>query len=131
MLILFAYTLLTRPWLNFWYNLFDIVSQLLIIIAVVIFLIFQAWDSGDCYECGDREGFWCWIVVLLLFIALLLGLLGALLGALWGLMKGEDDEEEVIIHENEEIIVNKNTEYVTNVNNYEKIGYVNELGQTN
>jgi hypothetical protein len=100
------------------------------LIAVVIFLIFQAWDEGDCKECGDREGVLCWLIVLFLFFALLLGLLGALLGALWSLYKGEEDEEEVIIHETDEIIVNKNTEIVNNVNNYEKV-YNNEMTTTN
>jgi hypothetical protein len=130
LVILFAYTLLARPWTSIWYNICDIISQLLILIAVVIFLIFQAWDEGDCKECGDREGVLCWLIVLFLFFALLLGLLGALLGALWSLYKGEEDEEEVIIHETDEIIVNKNTEIVNNVNNYEKV-YNNEMTTTN
>jgi len=66
----------------------DIISQLLILIVMIIFLVFQAWDEGNCPECGDREGFWCWFIVLLLFIALLLGLLMGLLGALWAIYKG-------------------------------------------
>lgn len=52
--------------------------------AVVIFFIFYLLDRADCTECGDREGFWCWFVVLLLFVGLLLGLLALLLATLFG-----------------------------------------------
>jgi len=94
LIILFALTILLRPWTNIFYLFSDLISQLLILIAVVIFLIFQSWDEGNCPECGDREGVLCWLVVLLLFFALLIGLLGGLLGALMALYKGEDENKE-------------------------------------
>lgn len=51
---------------------------------VIVFFIFYLLDRGDCTECGDREGFWCWLLVLFLFIGLLLGLLALLLATLFG-----------------------------------------------
>ena len=88
LIILFALTLLLRPWTNIFFTIGDILSQLLILIVVIIFTIFQSWDEGNCPECGDREGLLCWLIVLLLFIALMLGLLFGLFGAFWAYHTG-------------------------------------------
>lgn len=75
LVLLLLITIGIRPWSNCLLNVIDIVSQILIIAVVVIFLIFELWDNGDCEECGDREGRLCWLIVILLFLALLLPLL--------------------------------------------------------
>ncbi len=129
LLILFAITLILRPWTNLFYLLGDIISQLLILIVAIIFLIFQAWDEGNCLECGDREGVLCWLVVLLLFFALLLGLLLGLLGMIWALYKSKD-QEKIVIHEEENIIYKNTTTNVVN-NQYEQVTNNNILTQTN
>ena len=130
LVVLFAISLLLRPWNNKFYLIGDLVSQLLILIVVIIFLIFQSWDEGSCPECGDREGKLCWIVVLLLFFALLLGLLFGLLGALWAIFNADKDlQEKIIVHEEENMIYNKNTNIVTN--NYEQVTTNNMMTTNN
>lgn len=75
LVILLLITIGIRPWSNCLLNVIDIISQLLIIGAVIIFLIYQLWDKAGCEECGDREGKLCWLIVFFLFFALLLPLI--------------------------------------------------------
>lgn len=45
---------------------------------MVIFLIMAAYDYRGCYVCMGREGVFCWLVALALFLAIILPLLGLL-----------------------------------------------------
>ena len=78
MVILLVITVALRPWEEGLLNILEIVIQVLILIVVIILLVIAAYDHNGCFVCADREGWLCWIVVLLLFFALLLGCLGAL-----------------------------------------------------
>ena len=93
LVILFLILLITRPWVSFWLNIADIISQLCILVVIIIFLVYAILDHGSCIDCGDREGRICWVVVLFLWLGLMIGLLLLLLAAMLGYYKKKIPEE--------------------------------------
>ena len=84
LVILFLITALIRPFRSVLLYIIDLLSQALIIAAVVLFLVIAIYNNNGCFNCSDLsfEGSLCWAIVMLLFLGLLLpwlGLLGHLL----------------------------------------------------
>ncbi len=75
LIILFAITLILRPWKSNLLLFGDIISQIGILVLAFMFFLYQVWDSSDCEECGSRESVLCWLIVIFVFAALLLGLI--------------------------------------------------------
>lgn len=76
-------------------------------------------DRGSCYDCGDREGRLCWVIVLLLWLGLVLGLLLFWLAFITGYMNKkipEEIKEENYYFRNKETIYQKvtNDQFVEN-----------------
>lgn len=44
-------------------------------------------DGNGCFTCLDREGLYCWFIVILAFIAVVLSLLGQIAFIALGLIK--------------------------------------------
>ncbi len=116
LVLLLALTIMIRPWKYLLFNIVDIISQILILIALIIFFIFELWDHGGCEECGDREGALCWLVVLLLFFALLLPLL---ILALQSILNIFNKKEKIVnVHEEDHYYYDTTNKVV---NNYQEV----------
>lgn len=77
LVLLFLVTLLLRPYRSPLFYAIELLSQLLVIVAVVLLLIIAIYNDRGCLDCSDldTEGGFCWAIVLLLFFALLLSFL--------------------------------------------------------
>ena len=84
-LILFIYTLAIRPFIFTMVLIFEIITQLLLIIALILLLISIRNAKSGCLECAGREGTMCFLILGLLFAYLLLLALGL---GLFALMAG-------------------------------------------
>jgi len=58
----------------------EITIKALLLIIAIMFLVMAAKDK-NCSGCGDREGGYCWFIILLTLLAVLIGCF-ALLGFL-------------------------------------------------
>ena len=76
MVLLLAITLVLRPWRYRIFTIIEILQQLLILAAVVLFLMIAIYDTSGCLDCGKRETVTCWFIVMLFFLAIILGALG-------------------------------------------------------
>lgn len=106
--LLLLFLIFLKPWENFWLWIADIISQLLILIPVVIWLVWAIIDHGPCFDCGDREGRQCWVIVLLLWLGLMIGLLLFWLAFMTGYLKKKIPEE---VREEHYFFRNKETVY--------------------
>ena len=81
-IVLFIYTLAIRPFLFTIVLIFEIITQLLLIIALICLLISINYAKSGCFDCANREGFLCYFILGLLFAYLLLLALGLILFSL-------------------------------------------------
>ena len=80
--LLLFYTLGIRPFAFKLYFIIEIITQILLIIALVGLAISIAYEKSGCYDCFSREGTLCYLILFALFAYLLLLALGLMLFAL-------------------------------------------------
>ena len=117
LVVIFALTLLLRPWFSVFLLIIDLISQLFIIAAVVVLLIIASYDASGCFDCGDREGSLCWLIVAFLFIGLALIALGLILALILALCLGDKfihlgrQKKVIVMEENEYIDIHNPREH--------------------
>ena len=79
---LFIYTIAVRPFYYCIHLIVEIVTQLLLIIALIGLTIAIFYERAGCFSCGGREGSLCYLIMLSLFMYLMLLALGLILFAL-------------------------------------------------
>ena len=77
-----------RPWIFTIQMITEIFMKAVMLIIAVIYIIMASKDK-NCKGCGDREGGYCWIVMLLTFLVILVGCI-AILGMLALLLLNPD-----------------------------------------
>ena len=100
--VLLLLTIMLRPWKSTVFWVVEIISQICILVAVVILLIMAVHDHDDCFDCGDREGTLCWLVVLFLFVGLMIAALGLIAGLFMALCRRT--KKVVVVTEHNEFI---------------------------
>lgn len=108
LVFLLVYLIIFRPWRNIWLWIADIVTQVCILVPVIIWLVWAIIDRGSCFDCGDREGRLCWVIVLFLWLGLIIGLLLFWLAFMLGYIRKDIPEE---IHVEDYYFRNKETLY--------------------
>lgn len=78
-LILLIYTLAIRPFAFTVVLVIEIITQIMLIIALIALLVSISYEKSGCFTCANREGFLCYLMLLMLFGYLLLLALGLLL----------------------------------------------------
>lgn len=108
LLILLAETIAVRPWKFTIIWIADVISQLLIALAVILFVVIAGYDNSGCYTCGSREGGMCWAIVILLFLAILAMALGIIAGTYFSVFAKEKyrnvDHKQLIVKESNEVV---------------------------
>jgi hypothetical protein len=79
LVVLFVLSVVLRPWNYLFQLIIELVCQLIFIAVVIILLILAIYDSSSCFDCGNREGGLCLLIVALLFIYLMLLALGLIM----------------------------------------------------
>jgi uncharacterized membrane protein YhaH (DUF805 family) len=82
--LLFIWTLAIRPFSSLFHLIFEVITQLLLIIALAGLLASAVYAKRGCYQCGGREGFLCYLILICLFLFLVLLALGLLVFSLLG-----------------------------------------------
>ena len=80
-IILLIYTLAIRPFQFTVVLIFEIITQILLIIALIGLVISTNYEKSGCFTCANREGFLCYLILAMLFLYLLLLALGLLIFA--------------------------------------------------
>ena len=88
--ILFVYILAIRPFAFIIHLVIEIISYILLLIALIGIIVSVAYEKSGCYECANREGFLCWLILFCLFLPLLLLSLGLLVFSLIAAFAGAD-----------------------------------------
>lgn len=134
LVVLFLITIILRPWSSLFLFLVDIISQVLILAGVIVLLIIASYDASECFDCGDREGSLCWLIVMFFFLGLLLAALGLIAAVLFSVCMGDrfnewgKNKKTVVIEENEVIeIEDNNNQRVEYNNNYHSSRYDNDV----
>lgn len=124
LVVLFLLTLLLRPWVSIFLLIVELLSQALIIAGVVVLLIIAAYDNSKCYDCGNREGSLCWLIVMFFFLGLLFAALGLILGLLLACCLGDrflgigHRKKVIVVEENEFVDVHNEHHHVHHNDNY-------------
>lgn len=79
LIVLFVLSVVLRPWNYLFQLILELVSQLVFIAVIVILLILAIYDASSCFDCGNREGGLCLLIVALLFIYMMLLSLGLIM----------------------------------------------------
>ena len=108
LVILLAMTVICRPWNFMLLWLIDIATQVLILIAALVFLVIGSYDQSKCYDCGGREGALCWLIVICLFLAILTMSIGLILATLMSVFAKDKlrsmGRKKLVVKESDEII---------------------------
>jgi hypothetical protein len=80
---LFVLSVILRPWNYLFQLILELTCQLIMIAVVIILLIIAVYDSSGCFDCGNREGGLCLLIVALLFIYLMLLSIGLIMQTLF------------------------------------------------
>jgi hypothetical protein len=78
-IILLIYTLAIRPFQFTVVLIFEIITQIILIIALIGLVISTNYEKSGCFTCANREGFLCYLILAMLFLYLLLLALGLLI----------------------------------------------------
>lgn len=80
--ILFVYTVAVRPFYYCFHLVIEIITQLILIIALIGLTVAIFYERSNCFSCGGREGSLCYLIMISLFLYLMLLALGLILFAL-------------------------------------------------
>jgi hypothetical protein len=80
-ILLLIYTIAIRPFQFTVVLVFEIITQILLIIALIGLVISTNYEKSGCFTCANREGFLCYLILAMLFLYLLLLALGLLIFA--------------------------------------------------
>jgi hypothetical protein len=78
MIMIILFGLILRPWIYLFQLLLEILSHLFLVALVILLLVLSLYDKSGCFTCGDREGIFCYAMVILItayFSILCLGLI--------------------------------------------------------
>jgi hypothetical protein len=83
-LVLFLWTVIIRPFASTFHLILEILTQLILTIALACLLAAAVYAQKGCFECRGREGFLCYFILGLLAAYLMLLGLGLLIFGLLG-----------------------------------------------
>ena len=102
---LLIWTLAIRPFASVFHLIFEIISQIILTIALAALLAAAVNARSGCFQCGGREGFLCYLILICLFAYLTLLALGLLVFGLLGRCCGSSayGEEKNLFEQNQQM----------------------------
>lgn len=122
--LLLIYTLAIRPFYFTVVLVFEIITQLLLIVALIGLLVSISYEKSGCFTCANREGFLCYLILAALFGYLLLLALGLLAFAFMAGCCGHSMfYKRRQIPENIDLSEGQNLSHMAEINNVNHMNY--------